>query len=159
MNHEKTHDANYVAEKPFKCTECDASFQFKAGLTLHSLKHVQNKAFGCTLCYRKFAHKALLNNHMEYHKRQQQLTTDQCIFCGRGYKVRQRLRDHLVATHGMKLQDATELAGVEGRKRIRSKIPPNLTAKRKAARLNSRKSPTKLNLPKRNRTGGKLNKT
>ncbi|KAL3864372.1 hypothetical protein ACJMK2_006062 [Sinanodonta woodiana] len=84
-------------EKPYKCSECNASFNFNHSLKLHLLKHSGTRPYACNLCGKTY----LTSNHLKIHM--QALHGERkgffCKDCGKQFSYLTSLRMHEMA-HG-----------------------------------------------------------
>ncbi|KAK3590247.1 hypothetical protein CHS0354_041321 [Potamilus streckersoni] len=84
-------------EKPYKCAECNATFNFNHSLKLHLLKHSGTRPYACNLCGKTY----LTSNHLKIHM--QALHGERkgffCKDCGKQFSYLTSLRMHEMS-HG-----------------------------------------------------------
>lgn len=83
--------------KPYKCDQCDASFNFNHSLRLHRLKHSGQRPHKCTQCDKSY----LTSNHLKMHMEgvHQSKKNHMCRFCPKSFSYRTSLQVHEL-THG-----------------------------------------------------------
>lgn len=83
--------------KPYKCSQCDASFNFNHSLRLHRLKHSGIRPFECKECNKTY----LTSNHLKMHMEGVHggKKNHECKICGKCFSYTTSLKVHEM-THG-----------------------------------------------------------
>ncbi|KAL8566326.1 hypothetical protein ACOMHN_050444 [Nucella lapillus] len=86
------------AKRPWKCSDCPASFLYASVLKVHAQKHSGQKAFACRQCQQSFTSKTRLYAHQERdHWGSMPIT---CQDCGKVFATARTLDEHGVLHTG-----------------------------------------------------------
>lgn len=86
------HMVIHQKDKPFKCDQCDSSFNQKRDLNTHVMqKHTSERPHTCDICHKGFVHKFYLIEHMTYHTGERHY---QCTQCGKRFQAQSALTKH-----------------------------------------------------------------
>ncbi|XP_050563499.1 zinc finger protein 83 isoform X1 [Spodoptera frugiperda] len=92
----KYHMHKHTGERPYKCPECDKTFQTSGSLCIHRSTH-NPKTVKCHLCARRFTLKSALSKHMKYahlgHR------PYKCTICDKGFVHLCDLKQHNKYVH------------------------------------------------------------
>ncbi|GFY35850.1 zinc finger protein 568 [Trichonephila clavipes] len=72
-NHNSLHD------KPYTCTDCQASFASKGNLSVHIRKHTGEKPYSCDECGARFSTQGNLKRHLKTHTGEKPWKCEQCF--------------------------------------------------------------------------------
>eukprot|EP00058_Branchiostoma_floridae_P005215 XP_002590703.1 hypothetical protein BRAFLDRAFT_89507 [Branchiostoma floridae] len=75
-----SHPETHIAEKPYKCDQCDYSAAQKASLKQHLVIHTGEKPYICGECGYRSAYKGNLSKHMRTHTGEKPYKCDQCDY-------------------------------------------------------------------------------
>lgn len=96
----KMHMLDVHNKRPLQCSECDQSFNDKAGLKVHAeAKHGSGKSFTCDVCGKKFSAARFMTQHRrEQHEEgeKRRIKCDLCDFSSLGVR---NLRKHVKTMH------------------------------------------------------------
>lgn len=95
------HMRTHTGEKPYKCTECTATFVNPSNLNKHKLTH-QAKQFKCVLCEKSFRTSTALREH---HEATHMNIKHTCNYCGRDFCYKSDLRKHEIRNHNRMKRD------------------------------------------------------
>ncbi|KAG6465052.1 hypothetical protein O3G_MSEX014905 [Manduca sexta] len=95
------HMRTHTGEKPYKCSQCNATFVNPSNLNKHKLTH-QEKQFKCLLCEKAFRTNKLLREH---HEAKHMNIKHTCHFCGRDFCYKSDLRKHEIRHHNRLKRD------------------------------------------------------
>ncbi|XP_076051040.1 uncharacterized protein LOC143031285 isoform X3 [Oratosquilla oratoria] len=82
----------HKGEKTHKCTHCDASFSWPAGLKRHILVHTLEKPHKCTICDASFSQSSSLKGHMRIHTGEKPFN---CSLCEATFSKSCNLKSHI----------------------------------------------------------------
>ena len=113
QEHNRTHHKdlyNFDEFPEFKCEKCGRTFIQKCKLKRHVARHLRIEAltaFTCDICASRYHKKIHLVKHMRSHENCQGTVLTEpnsriketCRLCGKIYKTKQNLREHLRAQH------------------------------------------------------------
>lgn len=68
LEHERTHDQNYVANNRCMCEVCGKVLSTPSALAMHKAKNCGVERYKCELCDKTFKYKRYLKSHMQDHK-------------------------------------------------------------------------------------------
>ncbi|GFU36154.1 zinc finger protein [Nephila pilipes] len=74
-NHNSLHD------KPYTCTDCQATFASKGNLSVHMRKHTGEKPYCCDGCSARFSTQGNLKRHLKTHTGEKPWKCEQCSSC------------------------------------------------------------------------------
>lgn len=87
----RKHKIKHLHEKPYKCNDCQESFNYENNLILHSATHNIDNPF-CPICKTKFNRIAGLKAHILLHEQEESLF---CNECGDEFTSRVYLEEHM----------------------------------------------------------------
>lgn len=97
MQHEQTH-TGATNDRPYSCPSCNKKFRLKRVLVRHQSIHAREKLHECTTCGQQLMDRAGLLKHSKLHSDNGKPYA--CPYCGRPFRLKGHLRDHLVTHTG-----------------------------------------------------------
>ena len=89
----KAHMLVHSKDRPYVCSECNATFKYTQSFRLHMKTHQPvERPFGCNQCTKKFPTLPRLKEHMSSHS---SAKPHVCSVCNHSFKYPQSLRSHL----------------------------------------------------------------
>lgn len=91
----------FSGEKPFKCKECDKSFNQKGALNIHMTTHTKERRFSCEKCKVCFSQRGNLRAHyVRLHELNSQLENPfRCEECDSAFRKLGSLKSHISKVH------------------------------------------------------------
>ncbi|XP_077412259.1 uncharacterized protein LOC144042984 [Vanacampus margaritifer] len=90
--HVRTHARD---DKYFPCWFCGRSFSKKSKMVNHAIRHMGANSLNCLTCGETFAHRPSLHAHVRTHTEK----AHHCSLCGKGYRRKRGLRQHVQKMH------------------------------------------------------------
>ncbi|CRK86917.1 CLUMA_CG000738, isoform A [Clunio marinus] len=94
-------------DKPFSCTSCGKSFNWKRGLKIHTCNYFKKsvrstKKYECDFCGKMFQVQRRLAMHMDTH-RENRTKDHHCVVCESSFFHMESLRNHIFQNHEVNL--------------------------------------------------------
>ncbi len=93
--------------KPYKCTICDYSSNWRANLEIHCRRHTGEMPYQCTVCDYCAMHQHVLDNHVRHmHPGNEHLKCSIChVTFGRRIALSKHMRLHMIEHYARKAED------------------------------------------------------
>uniref|UniRef100_A0A7S3YZ88 C2H2-type domain-containing protein n=1 Tax=Lotharella globosa TaxID=91324 RepID=A0A7S3YZ88_9EUKA len=102
----KAHERRHTGDRPFVCTVCNRSFQYKNVLTNHwQALHSYGKSHVCEICGKRFSTLGSLTSHKGVHSDKKDF---KCKICGKEFRIKWNLETHLLCHAGWKPYECTQ---------------------------------------------------
>ncbi|XP_017014996.3 uncharacterized protein [Drosophila takahashii] len=88
--------AHNIGELPFKCSQCDRSFETRGELVIHTKRTHIGKTQKCTHCEMTFSVSSDLELHIRTHTGHKPFI---CEHCGKAFRLRSQMTVHVNAIH------------------------------------------------------------
>ncbi|XP_038583842.1 zinc finger protein OZF-like [Micropterus salmoides] len=76
--HLQEHSGGQQVKKPFSCSFCKKSFQWRADMVMHMRIHTGEKPFSCSVCGKRFAQNSNLTTHLGVHTGEKPFSCSVC---------------------------------------------------------------------------------
>lgn len=98
--HLQKHQSKHTGVKPFKCDRCDYSTVERSHLKVHIRVHTGEKPYKCTYCGYATAQNSTLKIHLKrHHLTNEEVNIFTCSACGMNFKQRDTFDNHSVQEH------------------------------------------------------------